>query len=432
MYSKYSFVIHGIISLVLIFLHKLVEVLSWPFTGPIHQIQQSIDQGLYDLRDKVVIVTGANTGIGKETARKLVSCGATVILACRDDSKGLEAVASINAASKTLPAKNFPYALQGKAQYMRLDLGDLHSVLEFSKRFHEVVGRLDILVNNAGLNTDSLLPNGLQQLFQVNYLGHYLLVRCLYDLLSKHGQSSSSARVINLSSVMHHEGQPNFKLSALRLYNSSMRMKYSYYSDSKLYMNLLTLVINRRWSTNQDGQHRPILALSANPGAVRSDIWRNAPLHAIWNAIMRCIFLEVEEGCQTSFFAATMPEEDIRNYMTAKSWSDKESGRMCLRGDIPYLVPYAVPTRLLAWEMMGPYAGPRFSYVTIPLRPTTTEGVRTDPVEEVQISFRTPVDLANSLWKYSAETCHRVLLQSGVSHEEIDFLLQNQDICQAK
>lgn len=101
---------------------------------------------------------------------------------------------------------------EGKAQFMRLDLSDLQSVIDFSDRIKEQFQRIDILINNAGLNVNSVLPSGIQQIFQVNYLGHYLLTRSLIPLLSTRNNDLNNnnddiGRVINLSSVMHHLGQ---------------------------------------------------------------------------------------------------------------------------------------------------------------------------------------------------------------------------------
>ena len=97
---------------------------------------------------------------------------------------------------------------------MKLDLADELSILEFSRQLKDTFPRIDILINNAGLNSKGVLRNGLQQLFQVNYLGHYLLLRCLESHIAGLGDTTPShasptpriARVINLSSVMHHVG----------------------------------------------------------------------------------------------------------------------------------------------------------------------------------------------------------------------------------
>lgn len=438
MYSRYSFILHGALAVVLLLWHILLQRIARFLPFDLLAPSPATDGLSADLTNHIVVITGANTGIGKVTARKLACRGATVILACRDDQRGLEAAADINKQLKAMSTKEHPFAGKGKAQYMRLDLSDLHSVLDFSIRYRQQHSRLDILVNNAGMNTDALLPNGLQQLFQVNYLGHYLLVRCLLDMLvAVDGQGPAAARIINLSSVMHHNGQPNYKLSALRMFNSSMRASYSYYSDSKLYMNLLTMELNQRLSDstrldisasllNHCQEHaqatkkrRPVLSLSVNPGAVSSDIWRSVPLRAIFDAVTAVVFLDVEQGSEGSVFAATLPEEVIRDYMSSHQWGAMETGRMCQRGDLPYIIPYAMHWTSLAFELAGPFAGPRFSSATIPLRSSATQGPRE---KNLHVDFDNPRDLAAGLWTYSAETCHRVLLQSGVPKEQIDFL----------
>jgi NAD(P)-dependent dehydrogenase (short-subunit alcohol dehydrogenase family) len=117
----------------------------------------------------------------------------------------------------------------------------------------------------------------------VNFLGHFMLTNLLIDLLrSKKNSEFPEGRIVNLSSVMHHFGQANVELSATGRYTWWQRVLYSYYSDSKLFMHLFTLQLNSLYNpdaTHQaqppaDGQ-RPVVAVSANPGFVRSDIWRS-------------------------------------------------------------------------------------------------------------------------------------------------------------
>lgn len=425
MYSRYSYFVHGALATIWL---AWMQLLVWLWTlvsGHDLQVQGK------DMVGQIVIVTGANTGIGKMTSKKLASCGALVIMACRDDKRGLEAAAEINTYLKSISSSN-PYAQHGKAQYMRLDLGDLASVLDFCRRFREKHKRLDVLVNNAGLNSDCILPSGLQQLFQVNYLGHYLLTRGLLDLLATASPSSpSSGRVVNLSSVMHHNGQPNYKLSAFSKYNLLMKLKYSYYSDSKFYMNLLTLQINQMASdldrlrrshaiAHLPTSVRPILALSANPGAVSSDIWRNVPLRPVFDYITSLVFLDTDCGSESSFFAATIDALQVRTYMQTHSWDRSVTGRMCWRGDLPYISPYAMPFPALTWELLGPYAGCRFSPTTIPARNSSSAQPASADEEVV---FESPLDLAKGLWDFSAQTCAQLLRRSqGIADADLAFL----------
>lgn len=155
-----------------------------------------------NLTDKVVIVTGANTGIGLETARALASAGATVIMGCRDVAKGKLAAANIRAS----------VGAAADVRAWRLDLASLYSVRRFATKFLEKKWRLDILVNNAGV----MLPGaghthvadaaagpkpgeGWGFTMAANHLGHFALTVLLLPRLLRYAPS----RVIVLSSQTH-------------------------------------------------------------------------------------------------------------------------------------------------------------------------------------------------------------------------------------
>jgi NAD(P)-dependent dehydrogenase (short-subunit alcohol dehydrogenase family) len=229
------------------------------------------------LKGKVAIVTGSNTGIGKETAIKLCALGADVVIACRDNSKGI--VARDEVADN---AKNITSSC-GNVTFLRLDLADLKSVYEFVIQFSSLFQRLDILVNNAGLATSSKTVNGLNTTFQVNYLGHYLLTRLLMQTFEA---QSEPMRIVNLSSVLHHLGRKNFARSALTF----QTLPGPYYNDSKFYMTIFTLELNKRYSLlNTISKQNRVLSVAANPGAVRSNIWRGIPppISWIWDILAR-------------------------------------------------------------------------------------------------------------------------------------------------
>lgn len=426
-----------------------------------------------DMRGKVVIITGSNTGIGRAAAEQLGQFGATVVLACRDVKRGRIAEDEVNRSLLASSRVDFPFAEQGKAVFMALDLGDLHKVWEFTIEFRKAFSHVDVLINNAGLNVDEVLPNGLKQLFQVNYLGHYLLFRCLQDMLATGSgrKDEEAGRVINLSSVMHHCGHPNFKVSALSAISSAFTNASSPYDDSKLYMNLFTMEINRRFSEGGAAAvgnntprrstrsaarfRRPLLGVSANPGAVLSDIWRHLPFQTLIRAIFQLFFLNTVQGSATSVYAAIVEEDVIRAQLhpTGEFFSNT-GGRMLFHRYLPYLIPYAMPTRSLANEVMGPFAGPRFSYASLPSRSdyfpiqsisrlshnqrsfsgnslasisddSTASGA--DPpinsrAATRMIEFGTSEELASQLWRYSAHLCHKVLALSGLSEDELAFL----------
>ena len=223
---------------------------------------------------------GGNTGVGKETALQLAMHGATVIIGCRNPSRGGAAVASLRQELDVIDKSRFPLASSGSVEYLPLDLSCFFSVKAFADQFQEKFSHLDILINNGGLNLKSINKNGLQELFMVNYLSHYLLFRLLEPALtaSESDSTAQEARVVNLSSVMHHEGNSEFEKSAFTRYGAGS--PHSYYSDSKLYLNYLTMLINKRCASQDAKASRPVrrvTAVSVNPGAVRSDIWRHVP-----------------------------------------------------------------------------------------------------------------------------------------------------------
>lgn len=253
-----------------------------------------------------------------------------------------------------------------------------------------------------------------------------------------------------------------------------MKQQCSYYADSKLYMQYLTMEVNRRLDCRKpyhfscddgdddDGydhtpvhsaekaacskdQHRPVVGISVNPGAVRSDIWRNYPLKWLMDHAMRALFLDVQQGAATSVYAAVLDIELLRSYqvgISAPTFPASHShlvhddgGRMCLRADCPYLVPYHTAYGLLALELFGAYAGPRFSPITLPtvgLRPIiiTDSSSPTDSHDSVGCSRRalrplTPSMQAAGLWEFSADLCKTLLLQGGCSLEDVEFLRVN-------
>jgi NAD(P)-dependent dehydrogenase (short-subunit alcohol dehydrogenase family) len=349
-------------------------------------------------------------GIGMETATALCARRCTVVLAVRDLDKGLEAREHINRkASKLCDGKPI-----GEIHVMALDLSSILSVVEFAEQFKLKFRRLDILVNNAGLNNEGTTCDGMQQLFQVNYLGHFLLMRLLCGD-SRHTCAPppprlflDNLRVVNLSSVCHHTGGTDFEASAFSKYKTS----HSYYDDSKLYMNLMTMEFNRRQRQGQgQGQRQGVgstrLAVSCNPGAVRSSIWRHVPrtISSLFDLVMRIVFLIVEQGCATSVFAATAPLAAFNDRSPAGSAGtdpsiavEKEGG-YCEHPLIPYIVPYSAPFACIGFEMLGPFAGPSFGRVSVPAGAQAS---------------------ARRLWEFSSLLCNQKLNELRTGIELVD------------
>jgi NAD(P)-dependent dehydrogenase (short-subunit alcohol dehydrogenase family) len=143
-----------------------------------------------DLTGKVIIVTGANSGIGKETALALASMGATVVMTARNATKGEQARTEVVDRSGS-----------DRVVLGILDLASFASIRTFAAWFLDEFDRLDVLVNNAGLMVDTRqeTADGFELMFGTNHLGHFLLT----DLLRQRLVDSAPARVIVLSSVAH-------------------------------------------------------------------------------------------------------------------------------------------------------------------------------------------------------------------------------------
>ena len=147
---------------------------------------------------KIAIVTGANNGIGFETAVGMAEAGWYVVMACRSQAKAEKA--------KALIIERFPAAL---LDVMLVDLGDFASVRAFASDFRARYSQLDVLINNAGLLLYSAQTNedGIELQFATNHLGHFLLTALLIDLMP----DDDASRIVALSSVAHKGARIHFE-----------------------------------------------------------------------------------------------------------------------------------------------------------------------------------------------------------------------------
>ncbi|KAK2870949.1 hypothetical protein Q8A67_023476 [Cirrhinus molitorella] len=240
------------------------------------------------LHGKTVIVTGANTGIGKATALDLAKRGARVILACRDESRARAAVTDIQRESGNK-----------EVLYMHLDLASLKSVRSFAENFLKKESRLDILINNAGLVIDGKTEDGFGMIFGVNHLGHFLLTILLLERLKECGPS----RIVTVSSMAHWWGKIDFDCinthKDVGLGNSAIAL-LRLYSHSKLCNVLFTHELAKRLKGTN------VTCYSLHPGAIKTEIGRHSNLW--WRLFMAPIlllfFTDVESGAQTSLYCA--------------------------------------------------------------------------------------------------------------------------------
>ena len=239
------------------------------------------------MKGKIVIVTGANAGIGKATAAQLCDLGATVILACRCKARGEAAVEELS-------------CVDGRCmELMPLDLANLDSVRAFATAFAEKHDHLDALVNNAGIlgRRRELTRQGFEMSFGVNYLGAFLLTMLLLPLLEK----SAQGRVVMMTSIAHGWGDVRFDdLNFTRGYN-----RFSAYGHSKL----CCLLFTRALAEKLRKKGSIVTVNAVHPGIVATDIVVNRANDRFrWVAsLMKILFMTSDEGAKTSVFLASEP-----------------------------------------------------------------------------------------------------------------------------
>lgn len=178
---------------------------------------------------RIAVITGANSGIGKETAIDLAKRGAKVYIACRDLKRGEDALREIKDASGN-----------EKIFFLQLDLASLESVREFSRKFHELESQLHILINNAGIMAcpKALTKDGFELQLGTNHLGHFLLTNLLLDVM----KASAPSRVVTVSSILHRIGH----IKKDDLNSEKSYWKWSVYGQSKLANILFTRELSKR------------------------------------------------------------------------------------------------------------------------------------------------------------------------------------------
>ncbi|KAK0133745.1 Retinol dehydrogenase 12 [Merluccius polli] len=237
------------------------------------------------LEGKTVLITGANTGIGKETALDLAKRGARIIMACRDAERGQAAVKEVVAGSQN-----------ADVAYMKLDLSDTKSIREFAEAVNQGEPKLNILINNAGIMSIPYgkTADGFEMQIGVNHLGHFLLTHLLIDLMKR----SAPARVVTVSSMAHAWGDMNFD----DLNSETSYDKKSAYQQSKL----ANVLFTRSLAKKLEGTG--VTAYSLHPGVVQTELWRhlNGPQQTIIKMVSPFTKTSVQ-GAQTSIYCAVDP-----------------------------------------------------------------------------------------------------------------------------
>ncbi|XP_035215987.1 retinol dehydrogenase 12-like isoform X2 [Stegodyphus dumicola] len=254
------------------------------------------------LHGKTVLITGGNTGIGKETALDLAGRGAKVIIACRDVEKGNDAVEEIQ---QKVPDANIIVK--------HLDLASLRSIRKFAEDILHSEPFIHILINNAGIAgcPKSKTEDGFEMQFGVNHLGHFLLTNLLLERI----KVSSPARIVNVSSLAHIFGKINF---------NDINLDHGYhpllaYARSKLANILFTRELAKRLKGTG------INTYCLHPGVVHTGLGRHLGhsisriIGVIYQGCSRMFFLSPYKGAQTTIYCAV---EESLAYDSGYYYSD--------------------------------------------------------------------------------------------------------------
>lgn len=294
---------------------------------------------------RLAIVTGANSGIGYQTARYLARAGATVILACRSREKGEAARAKIVAEN---PVGN-PAA---KVELRVLDVADLDSVRSFAAEFASGGRALDLLINNAGvmaIPSRRTTPQGFEMQFGTNHLGHFALTGLLLPALLRQPNS----RVVTVASIAHKGGRLNFDdLNAERSYDPR-----GAYQQSKL----ANLVFGLEFDRRLRARSAATTSVIAHPGVAVTNIVSNGMgtglKGRIVNALLPLVAQSDDRGAWPLVYAATSPQAHGGGYYGPDGIAEIKGTPVEVKPK-PHALDPAVGRRL--WEVSETLTGVRY------------------------------------------------------------------------
>jgi len=259
-----------------------------------------------DQTGRVMVVTGANSGIGFETALALAGRGAHVVLACRNPEKGRAAIERIR---EVVP--------EASVALGALDLADLASVRAFADALHDEHSQLHVLVNNGGIMAPPLqhTVDGFELQMGTNHFGHFALTGLVFDLLL----ASGAARVVTVSSYVHHGGWMSFRnLDAERSYS-----RWIAYMRSKLANLLFAFELDRRLRAAD----LDILSVASHPGDAVTNLQTTGT--AMGRSVLQRWALQLNNlvvgqsavhGALPSLYAATAPDVQGGDFYGPSGW----------------------------------------------------------------------------------------------------------------
>ncbi len=270
------------------------------------------------------LITGANSGLGYQTALALASKGAHVLLACRDKSKGDAALARLRA---EVPAAS--------AEVVLLDLASLESVCAFGAAELGLGNAIDLLINNAGVMAPKRrleTRDGFELQFGTNVIGHFVLTAVLLPALVRSAAANRSQRprVVTLASIAHKRGQLNF---------DDLQSKKNYqpmeaYGQSKLADLMLAFELDRRLRA-AGPPISSVMSVAAHPGVANTNLFQVGEFSAVERVVRRGVGAAIgallnsdAEGALPSLFAAISPDVVDGGYYGPQGFQEMRGGNV--------------------------------------------------------------------------------------------------------
>lgn len=239
------------------------------------------------MKGKIVLITGANSGIGKETAKALAKQGATIYMVCRSRKRGEEARQEIIKDSKNSNV------------HLRLcDLSSIGSIKEYATNLREELSHIDVILNNAGamFGSRQLTLDGLEMTFALNHIGYFLNTHYLLDLIRK----GSMKRILSISSVGH---KSTGKVNVNDLQSSIRYNQINVYGRSKLYNIHFTRILARKL------ENEGITVNCMHPGVVSTNFGNSANWYMrVAMPLGRKFMISATKGASTPVYLSSSPD----------------------------------------------------------------------------------------------------------------------------
>ncbi|CAF1094379.1 unnamed protein product [Adineta ricciae] len=302
----------------ILFVITCLGILAWLFNK--FWMNRLLYSNVQSMKNKTVLITGGNAGIGYETAKDLLKRDARVVIACRNIDKGHRAITKLHLETG---------CKKDNIRLMECDLSSLNSVRKFAKLYNEKEDRLDVLICNAGrVYTPTLYTkDGFNDIMQSNYLGHFLLIQLLLEKLKQ----CRPSRIINVSSVAHKYPPANQGIIALTNFKSDA--VWGSYCPSKASQ------ILSAYKLKHDLYDDGVDIFAINPGWVWTSF--QDPLHpavGTWLFLILCPLLRVAKfifaktpyiGSRTTVFCAVEPSLEHSKHLYFENCAPSKPAAYC-------------------------------------------------------------------------------------------------------